>query len=296
MVRRCCRSELPVVSPSESQQPAEQRGVESQQDWFEDELLGDDCVECWAEVDEKHSDMWVFGLQVTEGWVESTGDSIVSQAVGLICKLVGVQFGRQDRFKVMRDEPIEALHDDGSDCDRPVVVVASLRLGWLWWLWGTSGQQLGSKRCWRCSWRHLWAPQNTLSGHNQEYSWVKLSFAHAALNEKHVGGGEEVTEDYYFCTIWWEQAVLPLPTALFDSLNNTAITLTAVKRLIFVTTASFLITIYCTKCFKLLLLLPCWGEATHQRTVGIPMFIRILLIQILMKSIVFRDTVPSSGF
>lgn len=52
-------------------------------------LLGDDCVECWAEVDEKHSDMWVFGLQVTEGWVESSGDSIVSQAVGLICKLVG---------------------------------------------------------------------------------------------------------------------------------------------------------------------------------------------------------------
>lgn len=32
MVRCCCRSELPVVSPSESQQPAEQRGVESQQD------------------------------------------------------------------------------------------------------------------------------------------------------------------------------------------------------------------------------------------------------------------------
>lgn len=66
--------------------------------------------------------------------MESTGDSIVSQAVGLICKLVGVQFGRQDGFNVMRDEPIEALHDGGSDCDRPVVVVASLRLGWMRWL------------------------------------------------------------------------------------------------------------------------------------------------------------------
>lgn len=61
--------------------------------------------------------------------MKSTEGSAVSQAVGLICKLVGVQFRRQDGFNVMRDEPIEAPHDGGSDCDRPVVVVAIIATG-----------------------------------------------------------------------------------------------------------------------------------------------------------------------
>ncbi len=53
-----------------AQQPVAQRRIEPQLDQFMNELLRDDCVECWTEVYEQHSDIWVFFVQMCEGWVE----------------------------------------------------------------------------------------------------------------------------------------------------------------------------------------------------------------------------------
>lgn len=50
--------------------------------------------------------------------------SIVGQVVGLICKLVGVQYGGEGRLAVMHFFLLESLHDDGSECDLVVVIVA----------------------------------------------------------------------------------------------------------------------------------------------------------------------------
>ncbi len=72
-------------------------------DQFVSELLRDDCVECWTEVYEQHPDIWVFFVQMCDGWVEGSGDGIIGRAVGPICKLEGVQGGGEDRLDVLHD-------------------------------------------------------------------------------------------------------------------------------------------------------------------------------------------------
>ncbi len=73
----------------------------AQLDQFMNELLRDDCVECWTEVYEQHSDIRVFFVQICEGWVEGSGDGIIGRAVGPICKLEWVQGGGEDRLDVL---------------------------------------------------------------------------------------------------------------------------------------------------------------------------------------------------
>ncbi len=85
------------------QQPVAQRRIEPQLDQFMNELLRDDCVECWTEVYEQQSDIRVRFVQVCEGWVEGSGDGIIGRAVGPICKLEGVQGGGEDRLDVLHD-------------------------------------------------------------------------------------------------------------------------------------------------------------------------------------------------
>ncbi len=74
-----------------------------QLDQFVSELLRDDCVECWTEVYEQHSDIRVFFVQMCEGWVEGSGDGVIGRAVGPICKLEGVQGGGKNRLDVVHD-------------------------------------------------------------------------------------------------------------------------------------------------------------------------------------------------
>ncbi len=83
------------------QQPVAQRRIEPQLVQFMNELLRDDCVECWTEVYEQQSDMRVVFVQMCEGWVEGSGDGIIGRAVGPICKLEGFQGGGR----------LDALHD-----------------------------------------------------------------------------------------------------------------------------------------------------------------------------------------
>ncbi len=85
------------------QQPVAQRRIEPQLDQFMNELLRDDCVECWTEVYEQHSDIQIFFVQMCECWVEGSGDGIIGRAVGPICKLEGVQGGGEDRLNVVHD-------------------------------------------------------------------------------------------------------------------------------------------------------------------------------------------------
>lgn len=59
--------------------------------------------------------------------------SIVGQVVGLICKLVRVQYGGEGKLAVIHDFLLEALHDDvsvlrpgGSHCSRREMVSSGL--------------------------------------------------------------------------------------------------------------------------------------------------------------------------
>ena len=56
--------------------------------------------------------------------MEGGGDCIISGPVGPICKLIGVQGGREFKLDVWHDKPLEALHDDGGQCHRAVVIEA----------------------------------------------------------------------------------------------------------------------------------------------------------------------------
>ncbi len=85
------------------QQPVAQRRIEPQLYQLMDELLRNDCVECWTEVYEQQSDIRVCFVQMCEGWVEGSGDGIIGRAIGLICKLEGVQGGGEDRLDVLHD-------------------------------------------------------------------------------------------------------------------------------------------------------------------------------------------------
>ncbi len=99
-----CRPVLPEVLPVRKvQQPVAQRRIEPQLYQLMDELLRNDCVECWTEVYEQA--IWhtcPFCL-VCEGWVEGSGDGIIGRAIGPICKLEGVQGGGEDRLDVLHD-------------------------------------------------------------------------------------------------------------------------------------------------------------------------------------------------
>ncbi len=87
---------LDVLLPTRNTWGLPIRKSNSKLDQFVSELLREDSVECWTEVYEQHSDIWVFFVQMCEGWVEGSGDGVIGRAVGLICKLEGVRGGGAD--------------------------------------------------------------------------------------------------------------------------------------------------------------------------------------------------------
>lgn len=65
-----------------------------------------------------------FIFQVDKSQMEWGGDGVISRVFGVVRKLKGVQCGGQQRLDVPPDQPLKALHDDGCECDGPVVIEA----------------------------------------------------------------------------------------------------------------------------------------------------------------------------
>ena len=55
--------------------------------------------------------------------MESSENGVLCGPVWPVRKLEWVVGGREDGFNVLHDQPLEALHDGGGQCYRPIVIV-----------------------------------------------------------------------------------------------------------------------------------------------------------------------------
>ncbi|KAI4883463.1 hypothetical protein NFI96_028489, partial [Prochilodus magdalenae] len=79
----------------------------------------------------EHTALWGSSVKGVCVSLECGGDGIVCRRVGTIRKLQWVQRRGELAFNVLHDKPLEALHDDRSECSGTVVVEAAHR-GLLW--------------------------------------------------------------------------------------------------------------------------------------------------------------------
>lgn len=94
-------------------------------------MLWNDDVEWWTKVKKKHSYVWVFGVQLCEGWVESSWHGF-SGSVGPVSELKWVTRGGGSGFYVLQNYTLETLH-----CTTEALHLYSVLSFWVGHLWNS---------------------------------------------------------------------------------------------------------------------------------------------------------------